>query len=304
MLSNASFRRNLLRAVVFLVAGCSEPEPDLATETAALATTITYRGWNAWTHTCTSSQQAIVHEPALPGTYPVFVYAIGTGAAVTTAEGDLIAREMADRGFVAAVVSYNTLAGWGCEDMDAKADCTFSGEHPQSAVSTLCARGKADCSRGIVVGGLSQGAALAILGANHEPRIRAAWLMGFGGGAAGTATSCYVDAATALPGSRVRVVDGIGETSPLANLNAALGTICGPFATSCLRANGSGWIKVRHVEVEDRDADHCYFVGKKPNGQKGGCTRNIERFDSGWAPPADAPWSLATNLDWLASFAD
>jgi hypothetical protein len=111
-------------------------------------------------------------------------------------------------------------------------------------------------------------------------------------------------AATALRGDRVRVVDGIGETSPLANLDAALGTFCGPFTMSCLRANGSGWIRMRHAEVEDRHADHCYFVGPNALGGEVGCTRNIPRFDRGWAPPADAPWSLAANLDWLAGFAD
>lgn len=300
--------RNSLRsvaiAIVTCAVGCTEADPDLATaRDEVVATPLTYQGWDWWFHTCTSPQQAVVYEPAAPGAYPVFVYAIGTGAAVTTAEGDLAAREMAARGFVAAVVSYNTYAGWGCADMNAKAACTFGG--PRSAVAALCARGKADCDRGIVVGGLSQGASLALLGANHEPRIRAAWLMGFGGGEAGSAaTGCYVDAATKLAGDRIRVVDGIGETSPLRNLNAALGTWCGPFATSCLRANGSGWIRVRHAEVEDGRADHCYFVGPNAAGGEVGCTREIPRFDRGWAPPADAPWSLPTNLDWLAGFAD
>lgn len=269
-----------------------------AADASVATSTASYAGWNRWTGACNVPTALAITEPAGPGRHPLFIYAIGTLAPLDTAEGALATAEMARRGFVAAVLDYDTVAGWSCAGIDAKASCAYAGWRPASAVATLCRRANVDCSRGIVVGGLSQGAAMAVRAANAEPRVRAAWVMGFGGGAAGTATACYTDAATRLASDRLRVVNGRGETSPLANLNAATGMACWPFASSCLRADGSGWDKVEHAEVEDRRADHCYFVAS------GGCTASIARLDAGWVPPADASWSLATNLDWLAGFAD
>ncbi len=289
------------------IASClSESEPELSSTSSEITTTsTTYRGWNRWTGACNANAQLDIYEPALPGRYPVFLYAVGTGALVSSAEGQLAAQEMAKRGFVSAVVSYDTLVGFSCDAMQAKASCAFSGLRLQSAVAVLCRRGKADCNRGILAGGLSQGASLAVLGANVEPRIRAEWVMGFGGGALGTATQCYVDGQTRLPATRLRVVNGRhGQSQPIANLDAATGMFCSGASSSCLRSNGSGWVLVEDADVDDGHADHCYFVGADANGNEVGCTTSPASFDSSWAPPAAEPWSLATNLDWLAQFAD
>ena len=288
---------------LFTLAACttepavSEAESDL--------TTASYRGWNRFTGACNVDTALEVHEPTVAGRYPLFIYAVGTGALVSSAEGQLAAKEMAKRGFVSAVLQYDAtaLSGISCPAMQAKASCAYAGWRTYSAVSVLCRRGKADCSRGIVVAGLSQGAAMAVLGGNVDARIRAAYLTGFGGGAAGTATACYVDGQTRLPGARLRVING-REWQPIANLNAATGMSCGGLAASCLRANGSGWYRVSHDQVEDGNADHCYMIGPDSAGNEVGCTRNPPGFDVGWAPPASAPWSLDTNLDWLAQFAD
>ncbi|HEY5935769.1 MAG TPA: hypothetical protein VIU61_14070 [Kofleriaceae bacterium] len=294
--------------LLFTLLGCTEPEleTELETETVtAEVSTVSYRGWNRYTGACNVDTPLEVHEPAWAGRYPVFLYAVGTGALVSSDEAELAAAEMAKRGFVAAVLQYDTLTGFSCPLMQAKASCAYAGWRTYSAVATLCRRAKADCSRGIVVGGLSQGGSMAVLAANADARIRAAWAMGFGGGAAGTGTQCYVDGQTRLASDRLRVVNGRdGQAQPIANLNAATGTWCSSTNASCLRANGSGWYLVSDAQVEDGNADHCYFVGPNASGGEVGCTTAPARFDVGWAPPSYTPWSLQANLDWLASFAD
>jgi len=189
--------------------------------------------------------------------------------------------------------------------MQDKAECAFSDDAPASAVSTICALPGADCDRGIVVGGLSQGAAMAALGRNHSARVRAAWLMGFGGGKAGTAArGRYVDAETAFANDELRVINGQSDNQNLGNLNAALGTSCTASKLDCLRADGSGLYRVPDAAVEDGIADHCFFVGADDQGGQVGCTNFPPAMDAGWAAPAQSPWSLLGNLDWLASKVD
>jgi hypothetical protein len=239
------------------------------------------------------------------GTHPLFIYAVGTGVLVSSQEADLAAREMAARGFVAIVLDYESSAGFDCAAMRAKTDCAY-GARPASATTIACAMPDVDCNKGIVVAGLSQGANIAVLARNYDPRVRAAWLMSFGGGASGTlSTGCYPDSETALPATALRVINGrYGQLQPLANLQLATGTSCGPWSSTCLRPDGSGWVLVENAQVEDGHADHCYFVGPDANGAEVGCSTKALDFDHGWKPPASAPWSLTTNLDWLAQFAD
>ncbi len=263
-----------------------------------------YSGWNRRTNQCDVSTSMNVYLPQASGSFPVFLYTVGTGALVSSAEGELAAREMAKRGFVAAVLQYDSGAGFSCLSMQRKAECTYSQNASASAPALLCGLAQADCSKGIVVGGLSQGANMAILAANYDSRVRAAWLMGFGGGASGNSyTECFIDSKTALPSDRLRVVNGReGQGQPIANLNNSTGTFCWPSRQSCFRANGSGWYLVDNGQVEDGHADHCYFAGPASDGSEIGCSRNVVRGDVGWVPPATAPWSLNAGLNWLASF--
>ena len=51
---------------------------------------------------------------------------------------------------------------------------------------------------------------------------------------------------------------------------------------------------MQHTKVADGSADHCCFHGG------GGCSY-LPPLEQGWAQPSLEPWSLATNLDWLAA---
>ncbi len=263
-----------------------------------------YLGWNKWSGTCSKNEQLLIFRPEASGTFPVFIYAVGTGALVSSGEGELAAREMSKRGFVSAVLKYESGAGYTCDSMLKKAQCSYSGALSTSASSQLCNLPFADCNKGIVVAGLSQGANMAILANIFESRVRAAWLMAFGGGQVGNSyTQCFVDSATTLPANRLRVINGRdGQGQPLSNLQAATGTLCWSSQQSCFRSNGSGWFLVANTQVEDGHADHCYFVGADTDGSEIGCSTKATRLDNGWL--GTQPWSLSTNLNWLTQFAN
>ena len=266
-----------------------------------------YLGWQTSSKTCTKNYTVRLFEPKMAGRYPVFMYAVGTGAVVDTSEGELTARYMARRGFIAAVVSYDTAAGLDCNGMLAKAACVYDTEHTQSAAQILCSRDNADCEEmGIVLGGLSQGASLSVLAKNTNPHVRAVWVMSFGGGSANNLfTSCYVDSTRKLADDRLRVINGVdGQLLSRDNLQNATGIACETAVLSCLRENGSGYYLVDNNQVEDEHADHCYYdVAPDMYGNEVGCTTEPPGFDSGWEPPAQHAWSLTTNLNWLVGFA-
>ncbi len=265
-----------------------------------------YLGWGPFTQQCTKPLPLTIYTPKGAPKSPVFLYLPGTGALPDVeGEGDAAARAFAARGVLSAVVSYASLSGFACGDMQEKAACTFSDGKPASAVATVCALPGADCGRGVVVGGLSQGAAMAVLSRNYTSRARAAWLMGFGGGRAGDPfTGCYVAARTAFADHQLRVIDGASDNQNIANLNAAIGTTCAATRQDCLRPDGSGFYRPSDAQVEDGNADHCFFVAPNASGGEVGCSNFPPAMDKNWAPPARAPWSLLTNLDWLASKLD
>lgn len=267
---------------------------------------LSYLGWGPFTHACTKPQPLRVYAPVGASQAPVLLWLPGTGALIDAeAEADAVGRAAAARGWIVAVVQYASLSGLQCAAMDEKAACAFSDDAPSSAVATICALPGADCDRGVAVGGLSQGAAMAILARNHSTRARAAWLMGFGGGQVGSAwRGCYVDSETAFSGHEIRVVNGRSDNQSTSNLNTALGTSCKPGQTSCLRLDGSGLYVVPDAAVEDGVADHCYFNAPDAAGNNGGCSNFPSGMDAGWAPPAMSPWSLLGNLAWLQSRID
>ncbi|HMG22346.1 MAG TPA: hypothetical protein VK607_13535, partial [Kofleriaceae bacterium] len=169
-------------------------------------------------------------------------------------------------------------------------------------ISTLCARPKADCSKGVVVGGFSQGAVISTLANNFDARVQAAWGMGDGVRySIFNLSSCMGNGNRTLPSSRLRVVDG--EKDQFIGPNAGnvrnqmltlTGLSCGT-ATSCLQANGSGWLIVTNGQVGDGSADHCYMR------RTGDCGGSQNSLDAGWQT-GTAPWELNANLAWLQSF--
>jgi hypothetical protein len=284
----------------------SEDTEDVDAESAqqALSATFTpsaftmsgaYNGTSFFGGGCSAKQSLIGHEPSAAGKYPVAVWLTGT-AADYAGEGALaFTRSMASLGFVSASVEYTNGTYPSCSTLTTRASCVFNKSSSSSAIAKLCARPKADCSKGIVVAGISQGANIASLAKNYDSRARAAYLLSnvvtpsFYDN-----TSCLKNSATTFAPNQVRTVSaeadefmsGISETR--SNLVTASGFSCS--GNNCLQSDGSGWYIVTNGEVSDGKADHCYLLN-------GGCSSDAidPRYET-----STAAWSGWTNLKWLA----
>ncbi|NMO21861.1 hypothetical protein HPC49_34545 [Pyxidicoccus fallax] len=238
-------------------------------------------------------------EPAASGRYPVFVYTVGTTENYDHSSAMAAVQEMAARGYVAATVEYDNGTFGSCSTLQSRAKCIYDSGRSTSAISRLCSRAKADCSKGIVVSGFSQGSIMAILAKNHDSRVQAAY--GLGAGVEYSIynlNSCVANGNRTLPSNRLRIINGeqdvfVGptESSVRAQNTETTGYSC-PLATSCLQSNGSGWYIIKDSQVSDGNADHCYMR----NGSCIGLT-----LDNTWRS-GTAPWSLRTNLNWLTQF--
>jgi hypothetical protein len=265
--------------------------------------TATYTGQGSGASTCNSTFNITGQEPSTTGTFPVFIYMVGTSETFTNASATAAVAGMASRGYVAATVAYNSGTFSGCSTISGKARCIFNPASSTSAISTLCARAKADCTKGVVVGGFSQGAVMATLAKNFDNRVEAAWGMGDGViYSIFNLTSCMANGNRALPSNRLRVVDGekdqfIGPTASnvRSQFQTLTGLSCGTSAFECLQSNGSGWIIVQNAQIGDRSADHCYMR------RTGDCSGSQTSLDQNWQTGADA-WELNANLDWLTGF--
>jgi len=295
--------KGIVAVMVACVAGCGSradgeaAESEAITQDSVVEFVLTYQGFDPETTACTRTQHMLVFQPTAPGRYPVMTYTVGTGGIYDALEGRTVASEMAKQGFVAASVEYDSLDPdvlFSCEPLFGNSACVYGADDSTSAVSTLCDLPKADCTRGVVAGGMSQGAALAVLAQNYNSSVRAAWVMGFGGITIDNQTCSWV-----LPQDRLRIVDGTEQTQ--ANLETLTG--CSSGGHDCFRANGSGWYIVQDSELESGQSGHCYYIAPETDGGVVGCTNFPPNgFDPGWAPPSTLPWSLDTNLAWLASF--
>jgi hypothetical protein len=247
---------------------------------------------------CTQTQPVSGSEPAASGRYPVVVYLHGSNADWGgNTEGKRVAQLAAGQGFVAAAFTYDSwLSGWWAPFMDAHARCMFSPGSTGNALAKLCARPKADCTRGVAVSGFSQGGVIAARARNHASQVRAAWLIG---------VTSPVEAATlaapagnrALADDRLRIVVGEADAqTSLGALDRLTGQSCS--GSRCLRADGSGFYVVGHSEVADGFADHCYWQSVTTAWPYWSCTSS-PTFDPGFRPPSTLPWSLRAGLDWF-----
>lgn len=251
---------------------------------------------------CRAPHRILGREPAARGRYPVFIYTVGTLESFDNAVALAAVERMAARGYVAATVEYPNLAFGACERLSARSECIYDAGSPHSAVAALCSRRKADCAQGIVVGGFSQGAVLAILAQNFDERVRAAYALGAGNNYSGyDLSACVDDGMRALPSDRLRIVDGeaedyFGQDADLtrAQVEALTGLSCGEDAMSCLTGNGSGWYMVQHAEQADGYADHCYM-------RDGDCGAPQDQLDPTWFS-GSGEWVLDANLEWLTGF--
>jgi hypothetical protein len=266
-----------------------------------------YDSWKWWLpDKCTRTQTVYGSEPAAAGRYPVVVYLHGTLADWwDNSEGRRVAELAAAQGFVTAALTHSNSRPTQAS-IDGHAFCMFAGGAPSNGLTQICARPKADCSRGVLVAGFSVGGAIAGRAKNFAPEVRAAWAMGVNGPV--IAASLALPAGSrALPNENLRIAIGrsdvevkdpnTGQVSVnLTALNQLTGQSCS--TSPCLRADGSGYYVVQHSEVADGVADHCYWQRVNNFAPTNSCTAN-PMFDPGFRPPSTRPWSLSTSLEWL-----
>ncbi|HEX3142162.1 MAG TPA: hypothetical protein VHQ87_19040 [Rhizobacter sp.] len=244
-------------------------------------------------------------EPSDGAKHPVFIYTVGTTETWNNAQATAAVAEMAAKGFVAAAVQYDSSLFGTCSQILSKASYIYKGSTTSSAVAKLCARTTADCSKGILAAGFSQGSVIAINAKNYDSRVRAAYGMGAHNlyTAAYSLGSCMNNGGHTLAATNIRIVNGETDTFPggtpstvRSSSQSVTGKSCGSTAYSCLNTNGSGWIMVKGSQVGDGSADHCY------QRAAGDCVGSENTLDNGWRNGADA-WELKANLSWLAGFA-
>ena len=220
----------------------------------------------------------------------MFVYVHAHSGDFAT-EWRIVAQEAARLGFVAVAPRYTSLLTVTKPGVEGHGRCIF-GTQPTSALSKICARADADCSKGVVVSGLSLGATIAARAANFAPQVRAASLIG-------TFQSFETwmlappNGTRALPNNALRMTFGRRDVTNYETVNALTGQACS--TPNCLAADGSGWYAVQDSEVADGSADHCFHF------YAGGCYGVEEPFDPGWRPPSRLPWALDPALEWARS---
>lgn len=247
-------------------------------------------------------------RPKEAGSYPVYVHIGGTNESYVSLWANAAIEAAAERGFVAASVEYANASFGDCSVIKARAKAIFDSSTAVSAISKLCASDKADCSKGVVTGGLSQGSIISVLSHDSDKRVRAS----FGQGTGSTYTSfynlseCVADGKHTQSGDRLRVINGehdvfVGGSQAIAASQAALvtGKTCSEGSHSCFRDNGSGWYIVKDNEVQDGYADHCFMgYGGLPLTQCAGIYVD-QNYSSG-----QKGWELNPTIDWVTKFAD
>jgi hypothetical protein len=242
-------------------------------------------------------------EPSDSAKHPVFIYTVGTTETWNNAQAMAAVAEMSAKGFVAAAVQYDSSLFGTCSQILSKAKYIYNSASSSSAVSKLCARAKADCSKGVVVAGFSQGSVIAVNAKNYDSRVRAAYGMGTHNlYSVYSLTSCMNNGGHTLSTNNLRIANGENDVFPGGNPSSTrsssqsvTGLSCGSSAYECLRSNGSGWIMIRGSSLNDGSGDHCYQ-------RVGDCTGSENTLDSGWRS-GSANWGLKANLAWLAGFA-
>jgi hypothetical protein len=284
--------RGVLGLFVFMAVSTSASAQTLNSFTAS------YRGGSS---SCGTNYSIQGKEPSSLGTFPVFVYMVGTSESYNNGSALAAVDEMASRGYVAATVQYANSTFGSCSTLTARSKCIFDSTSSTSAITALCSRAKADCSKGIVVAGFSQGSILGILSKNYDSRVQAAY--GLGAGVQYSTydlRACVANGKRTLSSDRLRAVNGEAdsfmggtESSVRGQLQELTGRSC--TSTSCFASNGSGWYIVKHAEASDGNADHCYMRAT------GGCSGSQSSLDQKWLN-GTYDWSLDPNMAWLTQF--
>ena len=280
--------------------------PILALGAALLASSVVQAQTSfSATYTNGSTYKIAGKEPTATGKYPVYVHIGGTGESYNGNWAMAAVDAAVARGFVAATVEYDNASFGTCTTIGGRAKGIFNSASTASAIAKLCSRAKADCSKGIVTGGLSQGSIISVLAKNYDSRVRAS--MGQGTGSTYTVAynleSCMANGKHAQPGDRIRIINGerdmfVGGTEAIARSQAELVTGLKCFGKqSCFRTNGSGWYIVKDREVADLNADHCFMgnlglVGVQCSGLS---VDPYYQYGSN-------QWGVKATMDWLKKF--
>jgi hypothetical protein len=261
-----------------------------------------YIDWAWWltpSQMCLENQPFYGSQPATGGPYPVLIYLHGTLADWgNNVEGQRFVQAAAAHGFVAAAFNYDSWITWGSpRDIDLHANCMFNTSSPGNGISQICARPQANCSNGFVVTGFSQGAAIGGRAKNFNAGVQGLWAMGLTGPNIPEALATPTGT-RALPNNKLRITLGQGDiqTSTTSQpdfsaLNAMTGQSCTTF--NCLRPDGSGYYVVSNSEVSSGMATHCYWYAGNA------CSTLSPTLDPTFVS-GTTPWSLSTNLSWLA----
>jgi hypothetical protein len=260
--------------------------------------TATYKGTSGSATNCTVSYTMVGKEPT-SGKHPLFIYTVGTTESNSNGQGLLMAEKMAAKGYVAAVVGYQSTFFASDTVIARKAKCMWDSGSTNSAVSALCARSRTDCSKGIVTAGFSQGAIIAAVANNYDSRVRAAFGIGLQDSYVTYPNNVSRPSNRVLPKTRLRVANGMNDYfnagNAVASAVAVTGYNCGANNTNCLQADGSGYILVQDNEVSDGKADHCYARAS------GACIGSQKNNDPVWAT-STLPWAMPAAMAWLNKF--
>jgi hypothetical protein len=273
----------------------------------ATTITTTYQSYNPSTDNFDLTQSIAYQLPNSnrfgPGPYPVFMFAPGSFETYTDSLAMAFVSQMAARGFLAATVQYNNNESvQTCSTYTPRAQGIYDVNRSTSAARVLCSLSQANCSKGIVTSGISQGGFMAVLAGNYNPNVKAAYALTMSDFAlnANISYPCVDKPTTVIPANRLTIVNGVadplfGGQQPVENVS---GYTCPSGSTQCWSpdGNGAGWYIVQNSQNKNGIAGHCYFMDVRNP------TSCVGIGDPSWLPPAGYNWSLGSNLDWLATF--
>eukprot|EP01084_Bolivina_argentea_P300567 518305_1 len=238
-----------------------------------------------------------------PDGYPLHIFIQGTHSDPQSA-WSLTVQEMAqyiaERGVISASVWYNNgVYPFTCNGFHTKAESMFNLNNPQSALSVLCNNTPTldiDCSKGIVLHGISQGAQLVSLVAVNIGNDFKDYIKGINplaGGASNCVNYGLMDLDQSKIRSRVGLNDGSfcnGESDCRASQSALTGYECAN-QLQCMMEDGSGWYIIQPDETAAGAARHCYmFLNSE-------CQ---DAFDPNYYPQCPlCDWSMQADFGWL-----
>jgi hypothetical protein len=290
------------------------------------AFTDSHLGHEVLVNRCSHLMRIAGSEPAEPGRYPLAIFLVGTnGRFDSPGIVDHVLPLLASHGFVAASVEYEngTLFGIAqeCALYRSNASCLVRNENDgvagnrMSALAMLCGRAKADCGKGVVVLGHSQGGLTALQmfqfapappsAGQVMPRLVAAAPMGIGttihlfGFPIVPMDGCVAAPNLAVDPSKLLVVNGendeffngrgANQAGGQATLETVTGRRCASPTWDCRGPDGDGYVLVRPAQTSTGQARHAYMQSWAG-----------DFAEQNWVSPQNAEsWSLASTARWL-----